>query len=78
MLFKEVITVYSENHTKPINILCGQIEDLSNDLIYGTYSYHSALKFQHRYFYIKEILHSRATYTMNLSKSLVINSCCWD
>jgi uracil DNA glycosylase len=23
-LFEEVIAVYSENHTKPINILCGQ------------------------------------------------------
>jgi hypothetical protein len=24
MLFKEIIAVYSENHMKPINILCGQ------------------------------------------------------
>jgi hypothetical protein len=23
-LFKEIIAVYSENHTKPINTLCGQ------------------------------------------------------
>jgi hypothetical protein len=26
-LFKEVIAVYSENHTKPINVLCGQNAD---------------------------------------------------
>jgi hypothetical protein len=24
MFFKEIIAVYSENHTKPINPLCGQ------------------------------------------------------
>jgi hypothetical protein len=24
MVFKEIIDVYSENHTKPLNTLCGQ------------------------------------------------------
>jgi hypothetical protein len=28
MLFKEIITVYSENHMKPINTLCGQNVEL--------------------------------------------------
>jgi hypothetical protein len=28
MLFKEIIPVYSENHTNPINSLCGQNEGL--------------------------------------------------
>jgi hypothetical protein len=33
MLFEEIITVYSENHTKPINTLCGQnIELLTVDI----------------------------------------------
>jgi hypothetical protein len=41
MLFKEIITVYSENHTKPINTLCEQNEELV--IAGGTYSYHGAL-----------------------------------
>jgi hypothetical protein len=28
MLFMEIIAVYSENHAKPINILCGQNVEL--------------------------------------------------
>jgi hypothetical protein len=28
MLFKEIISVYSENHTKPIDTLCGQNSEL--------------------------------------------------
>jgi hypothetical protein len=40
MLFKEIITVYSENHTKPINTK-RSITDFRVD---GSYSYHSALK----------------------------------
>jgi hypothetical protein len=28
MLFGEIITVYSEKHMKPINILCGQNAEL--------------------------------------------------
>jgi hypothetical protein len=30
MLFKEIIAVYHENHTKPINTLCGQNAELLN------------------------------------------------
>jgi hypothetical protein len=30
MLFTEIITVYSENHMKPINMLCGQNAELLN------------------------------------------------
>jgi hypothetical protein len=43
MLFREIIAVYSENHTRPINTLCGQNAEL---LIVkpGTSSYHWVLK----------------------------------
>jgi hypothetical protein len=45
MLFKEIIAVYSENHTKYlINTLYGQNSELSNVKMGGTYSYHCALK----------------------------------
>jgi hypothetical protein len=44
MLSKEIITVYSENHTKTINTLHGQNAELVIDEAGGTYSYHSALK----------------------------------
>jgi hypothetical protein len=56
-LFKEIIPVYSENHTKPIiavfsknnmkpiNILCGQNSQLLSVKTGGIYSYHWALKF---------------------------------
>jgi hypothetical protein len=30
MIFREIIAFYFENHTKPINILCGQNADLLN------------------------------------------------
>jgi uncharacterized membrane protein (DUF373 family) len=30
MLCREIIAVYSENHMKPINTLCGQNADLLN------------------------------------------------
>jgi hypothetical protein len=43
-LFKEITDVYSENHTKPTNKLCGQNEDLLNVKAHGTYSYRFALK----------------------------------
>jgi hypothetical protein len=43
-LFKEVIAVYSENHTKPINTLCGQNVELLFIKAGGTYSYHWVLK----------------------------------
>jgi hypothetical protein len=38
--FKEIIAVYSENHTKPTNTLCGQNVMLLNVKAGGTYSYH--------------------------------------
>jgi hypothetical protein len=41
MLYKEMIVVYSENHTKPICILCGQrVLNVKAD---GTCIYHRAL-----------------------------------
>jgi hypothetical protein len=40
MLFKEIIPVYSENHMKPINTLCGQNTELLIVKAGGTYSYH--------------------------------------
>jgi hypothetical protein len=42
-LFKEIISVYSENHTKPLNILYGQNAELSTLKAGGTYTYHYAL-----------------------------------
>jgi hypothetical protein len=44
MLFKEIIAVYSENHMKPINTLCGKNAELLIVKEGGTYSYHYALK----------------------------------
>jgi uracil DNA glycosylase len=43
-LFKEIIAVYSENHTKHINTTWGQNAELLNVKSGGTYSYHCALK----------------------------------
>jgi hypothetical protein len=39
MLFVEITVVYSENHMKPINYLCGQTAELVIDKAGGTYSY---------------------------------------
>jgi hypothetical protein len=44
MLFKEIIAVYSENHAKPINTLCGHNSELSNVKVAGACSKHYALK----------------------------------
>jgi hypothetical protein len=44
MLFREIIAVYSADHMKPINTLCGENEELLNVKECGTYSYHWALK----------------------------------
>jgi hypothetical protein len=44
MLFKEIIAVYYENQTNPINILCGQNTELLIVEAGGTYSYHRNLK----------------------------------
>jgi hypothetical protein len=42
-LFKEIISVYSDNLTKPLNTLCGQNAELSTLKTGGTYTYHYAL-----------------------------------
>jgi hypothetical protein len=43
MLFKEITTNYSENHMKPINILCGQNAELQIVKAGGTHSNQWAL-----------------------------------
>jgi hypothetical protein len=43
-LFKEVIAVYSENRTKPINTPCGQHAELLYVAAGGTYSYRWAIE----------------------------------
>jgi hypothetical protein len=44
MLFKEIIAVYSENYTKPINTLRGQNAEVLIVQADGTYSYQWAVK----------------------------------
>jgi hypothetical protein len=44
MLFREIITVYSENHMKHINKFCGQNTELLIVKVDGTYSHHWTLK----------------------------------
>jgi hypothetical protein len=44
MLYNEIIAVCSQIHTKHINTLCGQNEELLNLKLGGTYSNHWALK----------------------------------
>jgi hypothetical protein len=39
MLFKEIIAIYSENHRKPINTVCGQNVELLTVKADGTYNY---------------------------------------
>ena len=43
MLYREIIAVCSEIHTKHINTLCGQNVELLNVKTYGTYSNHCAV-----------------------------------
>jgi hypothetical protein len=43
MLSEEIITVYCENHTKPLKAICGQNVELIVKAG-GTSSYHWALK----------------------------------
>jgi hypothetical protein len=40
MLFKEIILVYSEDHTKPINTFCGENAEMFIVKAGGTCSYH--------------------------------------
>ena len=44
MLYREIIAVSSQIHTKHINTLCGQNVEFVNVKPGGTYSYHWALK----------------------------------
>jgi hypothetical protein len=44
MLYREIIAVCSEIHTKHINTLCGQNVEFVNIKPAGTWSYHWALK----------------------------------
>jgi hypothetical protein len=44
MLFGETVTVYCDNHTEHINILCGQNAEFSCVKVGGTYNNHFALK----------------------------------
>ena len=44
MLYREIIAVCSEIHTKHINTLCGQNVELLNVKTAGTYSDHWAVK----------------------------------
>jgi len=44
MLYREIIAVYSEIHTKHINTLCGQKVEFVNVKPGGTYSDHWALE----------------------------------
>ena len=44
MLYREIIAVCSEIHTKHINVLCGQNVELLNVKPDGIYSYHRTLK----------------------------------
>jgi len=44
MVYKEIIAVCSQIHTKHINTLCGQNAELQNVKPGGTYSNHLALQ----------------------------------
>jgi len=46
-LWREIIAVCSEIHTKHINTLCGQYVGLIDVKPGGSYSYHWALKCEH-------------------------------
>ena len=40
MMYREIIAVCSQIHTKHINTLCGRNVEFVNDKLGGTYSYH--------------------------------------
>ena len=46
MLYREIIVVCSQIHTKHINTLCGQNGEFVNVKPGGTYSYHCAVSFK--------------------------------
>jgi len=45
MLYREIIAVCSQIHTKHMNTLCGQNVELMNVKLGGTFSAHWSLKF---------------------------------
>jgi hypothetical protein len=44
ILFRKTIAVYSEDHNKPVNALCGQNVELLSVKAGGIHNYHGALK----------------------------------
>jgi hypothetical protein len=52
MFHKEITTLYSENNTIPINIICGQNAELVNVKTCGTHRYHCAVKSEMEYLYV--------------------------
>jgi hypothetical protein len=44
VLFRVITDIYSENHMRPINTLCGQNAELRNVNVCGTCSYPRALR----------------------------------
>ena len=46
MLFREIITVYRENHTKPVNTKCGKNVEFLNAKSDSAYSNHWNLRIQ--------------------------------
>ena len=55
MLYREIIAVCSEIHTKHINTLCGQNVEVFNIKPDGTYSDHWTLKISSYYRYLQEV-----------------------
>jgi hypothetical protein len=76
MLFKEIIAIYSENHTKLINILCGHSAELLTVELVVTYSYHWVLKVQVQkniliYFNMYIVMHWAVLFMIGLHYSQV-------
>jgi hypothetical protein len=67
MLYSEIITVCSENHTKHINTLCGQHVELLTVKPGGTYSKHGCLK---GYVYLHKIVPNWIAYKKILPQHL--------
>jgi hypothetical protein len=44
MQFKEIISVYTDKYTKPVNKCCEKKSELATVNAYGTYSYHLGIK----------------------------------
>jgi hypothetical protein len=55
LLFKEIISFYSENNTKPINTLCGKRAELLNVKAAGIYSYRYALHGRQNYIWLVKL-----------------------